>query len=330
MTTDSVYHRTGWWGTLESGSNGGSGATSRPGQQRANGPSRRATAWQTAAVSGLLAWVDGRLVGPEEGAVRASDHGVTVGDGVFETLKVVDGQPFALTRHLRRLARSASGLGLTAPDEGMVRKGVAAVLATGERIGFGRLRIVVTGGPGPLGSSRGDVGLSYVVLATPVPRPAATTTLCVVPWTRNERSAVAGLKTTSYAENVVALAHAAAAGAGEALFANTRGELCEGTGSNVVLAMDGELVTPPLSSGCLAGITRELLLEWGAEAGLPVHERTLTLDDLATADEVMITSSTRDVQPASRVEGRELPAPGRLAARAAALFTERAAADLDP
>ena len=89
-----------------------------------------------------------------------------------------------------------------------------------------------------------------------------------MPWVRNERSATAGLKTTSYAENVVALDRAHAEGGSEALFANTRGELCEGTGSNVVVVVDDELVTPPLSSGCLAGITRELLLEWAADEGL--------------------------------------------------------------
>jgi branched-chain amino acid aminotransferase len=276
-------------------------------------------------VSGLLAWVDGRPVGADEAAVRASDHGVTVGDGVFETLKVVAGQPFALTRHLRRLARSASGLGLAAPDEGLLREGVAAVLATGERIGFGRLRIVVTAGPGPLGSDRGDAGLSHVVLATPVPRPAATTALCVVPWTRNERSAVAGLKTTSYAENVVALAHATAAGAGEALFTNTRGELCEGTGSNVVVVLDEELLTPPLSSGCLAGITRELLLEW-----TPVKERSVTPEEAATADEVFLTSSLRDVQLVERWDGHAFRGLGAVTAQLAGVFAERSAVELDP
>jgi branched-chain amino acid aminotransferase len=330
VTTDFVYHRTRRLGTLESGHKTGNAPAVTIHDSLDSTESPRATSWHTSAVDGLLAWVDGRLVGPDEGAVRASDHGVTVGDGVFETIKVVDGRPFALTRHLRRLARSASGLGLAVPDDGVVRKGVAAVLAAGERIAFGRLRIVVTGGPGPLGSERGDIGLGYVVLVTPAPRPASTTALRVVPWTRNERSAVAGLKTTSYAENVVALSYAAARGAGEALFANSRGELCEGTGSNVVLGVGGRMVTPPLSSGCLAGITRELLLEWGADADLPVHECTLTMDDLAAADEVMITSSTRDVQPAARVDDRELVAPGPLAARAAALFRERAAADLDP
>jgi branched-chain amino acid aminotransferase len=277
------------------------------------------------AVDGLRAWVDGRLVGPDEGAVPASDHGVTVGDGVFETLKITGGSVFALTRHLRRLTRSATGLGLPAPDEDRVRSGVAAVLAAGERIGFGRLRIVVTGGVGPLGSDRGDAGPSYVVLATPVPRPAATTAVCVVPWTRNERSAVAGLKTTSYAENVVALAHAAARGAGEALFLNTRGELCEGTGSNVVLAVDGELVTPPLSSGALAGITRELLLEW-----YPVTERDLTLAEALAADEVFLTSSLRDVQLVERWDGHPFASLGAVSARVSGTFAERSGADLDP
>ena len=281
-------------------------------------------------VAGVVTWVDGRLVGADEPAVAATDHGVTVGDGVFETLKVTEGRPFALTRHLRRLARSAAGLGLPAPDEHLLHEGVAAVLSAGPPIPFGRLRIVVTGGPGPLGSDRGGGPLRHVVLATAVPPPGPSTAHWVVPWTRNERSAVAGLKTTSYAENVVALAYAAARGAAEALFLNTRGELCEGTGSNVVLGIGGELVTPPLSSGCLAGITRELLLEWAPDAGLPVHERTLTLDDLASADEVMITSSTRDVQAVGRVDERLLDAPGPLAARASALFRERAAVDLDP
>jgi branched-chain amino acid aminotransferase len=281
-------------------------------------------------VNGVLAWVDGRLVGPDEPAVRPTDHGVTVGDGVFETVKVTNGHPFALNRHLHRLTRSATGLGLAAPDESRLREGVAAVLGAGEPLGFARLRLVVTGGVGPLGSGRGRGRLGYVVLAAEVPPPGPTTALRVVPWTRNERSAVAGLKTTSYAENVVALAHAAAHGAGEALLTNTRGELCEGTGSNVFLAMDGELVTPPLSSGCLAGITRELLLEWSAAARTPVAERPLTLDDLRSADEVFVTSSTRDVQPVARVDDRELGAPGPLTRRAATVFRECAAADVDP
>ena len=282
----------------------------------------------------ITAWVDGRMVDPDAPALPAIDHGITVGDGVFETCKVEDGRAFALTRHLRRLHRSATGLGLPAPDEALLREGVDAVLSAatvdGAPMPFGRLRFTMTGGPGPLGSDRTGNRPSYVVLATPLPRPPATTKVSVVPWPRNERSAVAGLKTTSYADNVVALAHALERGGSEALMANTRGELCEGTGSNVFVVVDGALLTPPLDSGCLAGITRELTIEWARAAGIEVREEVLPLDVLQTADEVAITSSTRDVQGVHAVDDRLLEAPGPVTQAAAKAFAVAAADRVDP
>jgi branched-chain amino acid aminotransferase len=281
-------------------------------------------------MTSLRVWADGRLVSPDEPVLLATDHGLTVGDGVFETLKISDGRPFALTRHLRRLGRSAAGLGLTVPDLDAVRRGIDAVLTAGPPIPFGRLRITLTGGPGPLGSGRGDATPTVLVMAAAVARPPASTSVVLAPWARNELSAVAGLKTTSYAENVVALAYARERGASEALLANTRGELCEGTGSNVLLAVDGRLVTPPLTSGCLAGVTRELVLEWAAEDGPVIEERDLGLDDLRAADEVWLASSTRDLQPVHAVDDRALPAPGPLGLVACHLFDRRAAGESDP
>lgn len=153
-----------------------------------------------------------------------------------------------------------------------------------------------------------------------------TTAVITVPWTRNERGALTGLKTTSYAENVVALARAREQGASEALFANTVGDLCEGTGSNVFVVLDGQLHTPPVSSGALAGITRALTVEWTG-----AHETRLPFDALDRADEIFVTSSLRDVQAVHRVDGRGLPgAPGPVTAKAMRVFDERAAADLDP
>jgi len=263
-----------------------------------------------------VCWVDGRLVG-DAPSVRATDHGLTVGDGVFETCKVVDGQPFALTRHLRRLARSAAGLGLAVPDVDLVRSGIAAVLAEAH-LPFGRLRITMTGGPGPLGSDRSDVAPTYLVLASRLPQPAPSAAVAVVPWVRNERSAVAGLKTTSYAENVVALAHAADQGATEAIFANLAGHLCEGTGSNVMYVVDGELRTPSLASGCLAGVTRALVLEW--YGGVEVDE---PLEVIEGASEAFLVSTTRDVQGISAWDGRALPAPGPVTAEVRALWQSR-------
>ena len=281
-----------------------------------------------------VVWVDGSLSTGGGAVVDALDHGMTTGDGVFETCRVSGGAAFALTRHLVRLARSAAGLGLPAPEEARVREAVDAVLAA-RPLARGRLRITWTSGPGPLGSERHG-GSTLVVAASAAAQPASSPSVVVVPWTRNERAATAGLKTTSYAENVVALRHALAAGAGEALLANTRGELCEGTGSNVVVQLrDGrgrpqpELVTPPLSSGCLAGVTRALLLEWAAQEGLPVVERALPVEALDGAAAVLLTSSLRDVQVQTAVDGRPLEVEG-LPARAAELFARRAAEDLDP
>jgi branched-chain amino acid aminotransferase len=278
----------------------------------------------------LRVWINGRLVPADQPALLPIDHGLTVGDGVFETLKVVAGRPFALTRHLRRLSRSATGLGLPVPDPDAARRGVEAVLTAGPPIPFGRLRITMTGGPGPLGSGRGEATPTLLVLAAPITRPESSTSVVLAPWSRNERGAVAGLKTTSYAENVVALAHARARGASEALLANTRGQLCEGTGSNVVLAVGGRLVTPPLTSGCLAGITRELLLEWAAQEGPAVEERDVDLDELGEADEVLLTSSTRDVQPVHRVDDRRLAGSGPLGQAASRMFARQAALTPDP
>ncbi len=114
---------------------------------------------------------------------------------------------------------------------------------------------------------------------------------------------MAGLKSTSYAENVLVLARAKSLGADEALLPNLAGNLCEGTGSNVFVVRDGVILTPPLSSGCLAGITRELAIEWCQAAGITVVERDLPITALATVDEVFITSSTRDVHPVVEVLG---------------------------
>ncbi|MCX6433154.1 MAG: aminotransferase class IV [Actinobacteria bacterium] len=269
----------------------------------------------------------GGLVDAAEARVNVLDHGFTVADGVFETLKVTPDGPFALTRHLRRLTASACALGLVEPDLDVVRVAAGEVVAanTEAMAGHGRLRITYTGGIAPLGSDRGDAVPTLVLaVASSAPWPP-TTTIATVPWTRNERSAVAGVKSTSYAENVVALQFAHQRGASEAVLANTRGELCEGTGTNVFVVIDGQVLTPPLSSGCLAGITRELVLEW-----FGASEETLPIGVLSDADEVFITSSTRNVHPVVRSDDREWATAGPISLELQAAFGERAPLDIDP
>ena len=275
----------------------------------------------------MKAWVNGRIVEAAEARVSAFDHAFTVGDGVFETVKVTDGRAFSLTRHLDRLTRSAVGLGLPLPDDVLLQLAVGEILAANAELREARLRITVTGGPAPLGSDRGQGAPSLVLAMAPQAGWPAYADVVTVPWTRNERSATVGLKTTSYAENVVALTYAHERDAGEAIFANTRGRLCEGTGSNIFLGGGGRLVTPPLASGCLAGITRDLVLQWLPEAG----EQDLPELALFEATEAFLTSSTRDIQPIRRVDGRTLPAvPGPLTERTMVGFAERAADNMDP
>ena len=276
-------------------------------------------------MSTLPVWVNGRLLPANQAAVSAFDHGVMVGDGVFETMRVYRGTPFALRRHLDRLGQSATGLGLALPGRSTLEEALAEVLAA-SGLAEARLRLTVTAGPAPLGSGRGSGPPTVIAAVAPLELLPFTADVAVVPWPRNERGAVVGLKTTSYAENVVALARAAASGAGEAVFANTRGELCEGTGTNVVVAVGGRLLTPPLSSGCLAGVTRALVLE-----RCRVDEQALPLSALAGAEEAFLTSTTRELQPIATVDGQPLPlAPGPLTAAARALFADLVASDLDP
>lgn len=277
----------------------------------------------------MRAWLNGQLLeSPKERAISVLDHGMVVGDGVFETIKVERGAPFALTRHLDRLVRSAAGLGIGKPDIAAIREGVDATIA-GQELSFGRIRITVTSGIGPLGSPRGNQGLTSVVITEPCDRPPSISAIATVPWPRNDKGAIVGLKTTSYAENALMVEHALARGASEAVMPNTGGMLCEGTGSNIFYVMEGQLITPTLESGCLAGVTRNLVLEW-CQGEIDVVERDAPIDILRQADEVILVGTTRDVQAISRVDGRELPAPGPVTVKAQEIWARESVKAIDP
>lgn len=284
------------------------------------------------AVASVL-WAGGRLRDPREPVVAGTDPGYATGLGLFETCAVVGGRAFALTRHLARLAASSAALGLPAVADDAVREAVAAVLAAGGDE-VGRLRITVSpGAPGP----DGDADADPVLVVTAAPAPARGPAHVVrSAWVRNERSPLAGHKSTSYAADVLALAAATRAGGNEALLANTRGALCEGATSNVLVERGGELLTPALSSGCLPGVTRALALEWAAGAGLPVREAagdelpwSVVADARAGAAGLALAGSLRGVVGVEAVEGTPT-AVGPVTAELARLFRARAADDLDP
>ncbi len=281
-----------------------------------------------------VVWVNGELRPASDPIVTAGDHGLTVGDGVYETLRVVNGQPFALTRHLARLERSLVRVGMREVDEGTVREGVAQLLAA-HAGALTRLRITAVSGPGPAGARRGT-GASTVIISGATGVPPRECRAVTSPWRRNEHSAIVGVKSTSHAENVVTLEYALARGADEAVVLNTAGDLCEGTGTNVFVERGGEILTPALASGCLGGITRGLALEWGQQAGLPLREAepgelaAPVLDELkAGVAWVAVSSATRGVQPVVWLDGIDLT-QGALLTRLAGVYRARADEDGDP
>ncbi|HUW78634.1 MAG TPA: aminotransferase class IV [Candidatus Nanopelagicaceae bacterium] len=271
-------------------------------------------------------WVGDRLFDRDEARVSVLDHGFTVGDGVFETIKTIDGVPFALARHLDRLERSAVGMLLQVPERARLISAIASVLSANPVPGLGRLRLTWTGGIGPSGSGRDPAAEPTLVIThMPTTSWAERAKIVTVDFPRNERSPLAGIKSTSYAENVLALAFANEKGADEAIFGNTRGELCEGTGSNIFLVVGEELLTPPLSSGCLPGITRSLAIEWcGA------REIAMPISVLMEAEEILLASTTRDLQTVGQVNARIMPPATRRGREAKDAFAANAGTRLDP
>jgi branched-chain amino acid aminotransferase len=278
-----------------------------------------------ALIGQLRIWSNGCLYDdPQQATIAGTDHGLVVGDGVFETLKVTERGAFAVRRHLDRLSRSAAALHLPPPDHGQIREAIETVL-DGRGFPRGKLRITYTGGRGPLGSEAAYGPPTVIVALAPADAAAPLASIVTAPWTRNEHGALAGVKSISYAENVRALRFAAERQASEAIFLNTAGRVCEGTGSNIFLVFGDTIITPPLSSGPLAGITRELIMEWSS-----VDERDLTLDEAKRADEVFVTSSMRDIQAVERWDDRVF-GPLRPVTQALAInFAKRSETAIDP
>jgi branched-chain amino acid aminotransferase len=263
-----------------------------------------------------VVYVNGKLVDPSEAVISVFDHGLLVGDGVFESVVVRNGRPFALSRHLQRLQASAAVLMLPCPSIEELSEAVAKVAAASGHE-TAKIRITVTSGTGELGSARTGGRPTLIIACEELRSTYAPRSVVVAPWPHNERSSVVGAKTISYAENVVALAYAAKHGADEALLLNRSGNLSEGTGTNVFVGIDGHLVTPPLSAGCLAGVTRGLVLEV-----VEVKEDDVSWADLERVTEAFLTSTTRGVEPISSIDGRQLVCPGPLTEKAAAGFAE--------
>lgn len=256
-------------------------------------------------------WCNGEWLDAARFAPGARDRGWTLGLGLFETMLAVRGRVVFGERHLARLAAGCERLGWPVPwgdAPGLLE--VAARLVAREGLGEcnARVRLSLSAGSGPLADlGAGGDRLLWMAAAPLGPVPAGLA-VAMSPWRRNEHGALAGLKCASYAENLVALDHARRAGFDEALFLNTAGNVCEAATANIFLLRDGVLRTPSLDSGCLPGVARAVMLEMARAAELPCAEGTLTTADLAAAEGIFLTSSTRGPVPVVRLEGRQLGA----------------------
>jgi branched-chain amino acid aminotransferase len=249
--------------------------------------------------------------------------GLLAGWGVFTTLRIYRGQPFRFHDHWERMSRDASRLGvdLTAFAEEAVRQAIVRLTGANQRLeGMGRVWFVRNhGGIWSDGIKRQATDLLVF-------------TRELVPWPQSHRlmmqehalctgGVLAGAKILSWAQNALLLERAHAQGFDDALLLNERGELAECTSANVFVVRGGGVLTPPLSSGCLPGVTREVLFEIASSAGIQLQEQTLTPDDLSQADEVFISSSTREVAAVTSVSPSwSYQAPGPITQRLEAEF----------
>lgn len=244
-----------------------------------------------------FAWIDGGLVDLAEARVSLADRGLMLGDGLYESLSIEAGRPFAWRRHYARLAEGCDQIGLDAPGRAALREAIAE-LVDAQSTPDARCRITVTGGVGGRGPLR-EGPPSVMVTATPERPIVSPTPVVTGAWTRDPSRPLAGVKTMSSGDLVVALRYAAARSATEYVFSTPSGELCEGARSNIVCALDGVgWVTPPLSTGCLPGVTRSLLLDGGI-----VDEAPITIEQFRRSAEVLLTASPRGVQPVSAIDG---------------------------
>jgi branched-chain amino acid aminotransferase/4-amino-4-deoxychorismate lyase len=237
--------------------------------------------------------------------VAANDRGLTLGDGLFETVLADAGRLVDWPEHLERLERGCGVLGLFTPDPGRVR---AEALAALEEAGLSRsraaIRLTWTAGAGGRGLDRpADPSPVLVVTAAAAPAPEGPASLVTSAVRRNDASPASRLKTLSYIDQVLARREAALMGADEALMLNTGGELACAAAANLFWIEGGALHTPALACGVLDGTVRARVI---AASPLPVFERRATLDALLTAEAVFLTSSLIGVRRVCRLDGREL------------------------
>ena len=284
-------------------------------------------------------YIDGKFYAREEATVSVFDHGLLYGDGIFEGIRFYNGRVFRLDEHVRRLYDSAKAIALTIPmtQEEMARA-VVETIKTNE-ISDGYVRLVVTRGVGDLGLNPlncpkpGIIIIASKITLYPAEMYEKGLAMATCSTRRVSHGAFSPMvKSLNYLNNVLAKLEALQAKAGEGLMLNEAGYVAECTGDNVFIVKRGELLTPPISAGALAGVTRETVIELARELGISVREPELTRYDIYTADECFLTGTAAEIIPAVTLDGRPIGdgKPGAVTGKLRAAFSKLIASSGTP
>ncbi len=265
-----------------------------------------------------------RIVPLEQARLSPGQAGLINGWGVFTTLRIYDGKPFAFERHWQRLTRDACRIQLPFDFAPGVVLGQLRELLAANQVSDGAARLYFIYNKIGIWVSDEPLPVTDLIIYTgDRPVRAGPTQLAVQPHGRHAASPLAGTKVTSWLLNAWIVEQAHQRGFDDALLLNERGHITECTAANMFSVRGGAVETPPLAAGCLAGVTREVLLEIGPQIGLPIRERDLTPEELYEAEEVFITSTTREVQPVRQIEDHQwAQAPGPVTTAFAQAFSD--------
>jgi branched-chain amino acid aminotransferase len=264
-------------------------------------------------MSGMMIWLDGKLVPRDEATVSVFDHGLLYGDGVFEGIRVYARRVFRLDGHLDRLYDSAKAIALDIPmDRAALVDAIAATIKANQKEN-GYIRLVVTRGVGDLGvdPTKCPKATVFVIVTDIQVYPAelyARGVKVITSATRqvSHEAFDARVKSLNYLKNVLAKIDANRAGAQEAIMLNAEGFVGECSADNLFVVKHGMLLTPSPQDGALEGITRGALLELAGEARIPAREKRLTRYDVYTADECFLSGTGAEVMPIAEVDGRKI------------------------
>ena len=277
-------------------------------------------------------YLDGKFVDQSEAKISVFDHGLLYGDGIFEGIRIYQGNVFRLEEHLERLEYSAKAILLKMPWSRKEISDAVCETCRQNQLTDGYIRLVVTRGVGDLGLSPWLCPKpSIFVIANKIalyPEEHYTTGLSIVtvPTRRLNPAALSpSVKSLNYLNNILAKIEAKQFGALEAIMLNDQGYVAECTGDNIFIIHKGEIITPAASQGALKGITRDTILDIAKELNLPLREANLTRYDVWNADECFLTGTAAEVIPVVKLDGREIGTgkPGTITQKVLGAFRRR-------